>query len=175
MYKSAVSANLFNFCRAQTKLERVIAGLSGKISPPKLRIVESEEKGRGVFVDEDVKAGRYMLEYKAEVYPPKQRAEREQEYMANEEGCYILDILTCDGWMCLDATRKYGTVGRLLNHAPKSLATLTTSKPMVIRGRWRVAFLAARDLSSGEELTWDYGCKPDGIEWLRRRSRTSAG
>lgn len=67
MHTSAVSANLLNFCRAQSKLECIIAGLSGNISPPKLRIVETEEKERGVVIDKDVKAGQ--LEYKAEVYP----------------------------------------------------------------------------------------------------------
>ena len=137
--------------------------------------MESEDKGRGVLVDEDVEQGRYMFEYKADVYPRKERSAREREYIANGEGCYILDVLTSDGWMCLDATRKHVTVGRLLNHAPKATATLTPSKPIFIRDKWRVGFLAARDLSAGEELTWDYSCRADGIEWLRRRSSTRAG
>lgn len=54
---------LFELCRALSKLECVIAGLSGKVWPPKLRILETEEKGTGIVIDENVKAGQYVLEY----------------------------------------------------------------------------------------------------------------
>ena len=72
--------------------------------------------------------------------------------------------------MCLDATRSYSCVGRLLNHAPRNCATLIPYKPLQIAGAWRVGFTAVRDLSPGTELTWDYGCQPGGLEWLKRRS-----
>ncbi|CAI8030360.1 hypothetical protein GBAR_LOCUS17216, partial [Geodia barretti] len=71
--------------------------------------------------------------------------------------------------MCLDATRSYNSVGRLLNHAPRTTATLTPYKPLSIRGVWRVGFTATKELMPGTELTWDYGCCPGGLEWLKRR------
>ena len=55
-----------------------------------------------------------------------------------------------------------------MNHAPKAVATLC---PLFIRGKWRVGFTAARDLHAGDELTWDYGCPPKGIEWLGQRPK----
>lgn len=119
-------------------------------------------KGRGVVVQDWVPKGSFVCEYESSTtYQRKHRKKHEEEYAKNGEGCFILDILTRDGWMCLDATRLYSSVGRLLNHAPKSTATLTPYKPLQISGIWRVGFTASRDLSPGTELTWDYGCKPE--------------
>ena len=65
------------------------------------------------------------MEYEATVYPRKERSKHEEEYQVNEEGCFILDVLTKDGWFCLDATQELNSLGRLMNRTPKSLATLT--------------------------------------------------
>lgn len=127
------------------------------------------------MVDEDVKQGQYIVEYEGDVNPRKERSAREKEYAINREGCYILDVLTADGWMCVDATRKNMTVGRLLNHAPKDVTTQTPHPPVHIDGEWRVGFVTAWDLSAGEELTWDYGCRPGGIEWLKWKTLVGAG
>ena len=80
--------------------------------------------------------------------------------MSNEEGCYILDAQTQEGWICIDLTRRLFSPGRLMNHAPYNKATLTAFKPLLIRGEWRVGFTAKQDLHVGEELTWDYGWPP---------------
>lgn len=120
---------------------------------------------------EDLSKGTYVMEYEGILYPRKKRARYEKEYAANDEGCYILDILTKEGWFCIDSTRSL-SLGRLLNHAPKTIATLTPFKPLLINGKWRVGFTAARDLIAGEELTWDYGVSPGGINWLKRCAQT---
>ena len=128
-----------------------------------------EGKGRGVVVQESVPTGAFVCEYEAAVtYPRKDRPAHEEEYAKNGEGCYVLDVLTRDGWMCLDATRSFSSVGRLLNHAARPAATLTPYKPLLVGGKWRVGFVAARELMPGDELTWDYGCSPGGLEWLKR-------
>jgi len=41
-----------------------------------------------------------------------------EEYEWNGEGSYILEGQTPKGWVCLDATRRMGSVGHLLNHSP---------------------------------------------------------
>ena len=121
---------------------------------------------------ERVPAGAYVCEYETDaIYPRKDRDLQEAEYTRNDEGCYLLDVLTRDGWVCLDATRCFSSMGRLLNHAPKTVATLTPHKPLFVGGKWKVGFVASRDLLPGEELTWDYGCKPGGQEWLLRRKK----
>ena len=47
----------------------------------------------------------YLVEYEAEVYPRKEMAARLVEYRVNEEGWYVIEVLTKDGWLCLDAAR----------------------------------------------------------------------
>ena len=104
-------------------------------------------------------------------HPRSMRDEKEEEYTMNEEPCMILEVETPKGWFCLDATRRFNTLGRLLNHAPPRKATAKPTKPLFIKGKWRVGVVAARDLQMGEELTWDYGCPPQGQQWLMRYSK----
>ena len=138
-------------------------------------MVDVANKGRGLVVEEPVTKGEYVVEYAGDVYHQKQRKARELEYTENEEGCFILEVQTKEGWICIDPTRRPLCPGRLMNHSPSSHATLVPFRPLKINGKWRVGFVAARDLAPGDELTWDYGCSPGGIDWLKRRTaKTSA-
>ena len=148
-----------------------MSGLLGVTTPPQYCI---EGKGRGLLLLEPVREGSYVLEYGAVVYPRRERAVREREYVANGEGCYIIDAQTSQGWMCFDATRRFLSPGRLMNHEPRGKATLTPFKPLLIGGKWRLGFVATRDLQPGQELTWDYCCAPGGIDWLKKRPNKSA-
>ena len=40
-----------------------------------------------------------------------------EEYKTNDEGSYILEAQTKDGWWCFDATHRFNSFGRLLNHS----------------------------------------------------------
>ena len=146
-----------------------MSGLLGISTPPNFRIEVIEGKGRGLILQEAVTKGAFVVEYEADVYPRREWPAREEEYIANGEGCYVMDVQTSQGWMCFDATRRFLSPGRLMNHARRCEATLTPFKPVLLGGKWRVGFLASRDLQPGEELTWDYGCSPGGIHWLNRR------
>lgn len=149
-----------------------MAGLLGGVCPFNLEIRDFAGKGRGVVVLDSVPKGAYVLEYEySAVYGQRERARHEEEYEKNGEGCYILDVLTKDGWVCLDATRSFLSFGRLLNHASKSLATLSPHTPLLVEGKWRVGFTATGDLLPGDELTWDYSCPPEGIMWLERHCK----
>lgn len=146
-------------------------GLTGKTKIT-MGIHEIPGKGRGVLVEEFVPAGSYLCEYKTtEVYPRANRAKKEQEYATNGEPCMILEVQTPQGWFCLDATRKYNTLGRLLNHAAPHVATAKPFKPLLVNGKWRVGFLSTKDLQPGTEVTWDYACPPQGQQWLMKRSK----
>ena len=153
---------LLFLCSALSRQEIVIGGLLGITTAPCFSVEDIEGKGRGLVVREEVTAGSYVLEYEAEVYPRKERRSHKREYIGNNEGCFIIDVQTADGWVCLDATRCLVSPGRLLNHAPRDRATLAPFKPLFLKGRWRVGFVATRDLHPGQELTWDYGCSPGG-------------
>jgi len=94
-------------------------------------------KGRGVFVNEYVSAGTYMAECKT-IYPRSKRVKYEAMYTLSDEPCMILEVQAPQGWQCLDATRKYGTVGHLLNHAAPGKVTVKPYKPLTVMesGGW---------------------------------------
>ena len=52
---------------------------------------------------------------------------------------------------------------RHMNHASGSRANLRPHPPLMVNGMPRVAFLASRDIKSGEELLWDYGVNLKGF------------
>ena len=158
--------------RARTPLEIVMDGLRRKWTLPTLRIVTVEGKGRGIIATAPIECGSYVCEYeRGMVYQAKDRSVHEEEYRINNEGCMILEVQTAHGWLCLDATRCHDTVGRL-NHAPARCATVRPFRPLLVDGEWRVGFLATRDIEAGEEICWDYGCPPEGQEWLMRNRST---
>ena len=146
----------------------VLQGLINHHIAP-VEIKDVPPKGRGVFAAAPIKQGSYICEYKTtNVYPRSARAKEEKQYALNGEACMVLDVYTSMGCFTLDATRRFNSVGRLLNHAPAKVATVKPFKPLLVGEKWKVAFLAARDITKGEELTWDYGCPPEGQEWLMR-------
>jgi SET domain-containing protein len=44
-----------------------------------------------------------------------------------------------------------------MNHGQHFNAT--TTPPRYIQGKWRIGFLAVRDIVAGEEVLWDYGVR----------------
>ena len=153
--------------RILTPLEKVLSGLEDSKRNPNLRVNESPGKGRGVVSEVDIDAGDFVLEYRTkEVYPHKELQKHVRIYDLNDECCYVLEVQTKEGWVCLDATRKVGTLGRLLNHS--SRPNLKPFRPLHVRGKWRAGFIALCPIKAGEELLWDYGCPPEGQKWLYR-------
>lgn len=149
-------------------MEVAIEGLA-RSTPINLEVREIPVKGRGVFSKDQFDTGEYLCEYEtAEVYPRKDKKKREAEYAANGEGCYVLEACVEGKWLCFDATRRYNSIGRYINHAATKLATAKLFHPLMVRGKYRVAILAARPIVPGEEITYDYGCEPRGIEWLMK-------
>lgn len=79
----------------------------------------------------------------------------EEEYHSNGEGCYILNISKDEA---VDASRCFGRMGRLINHATSN-PNLKLHRPLVIDGQKRVPFVVMRDVDIGEELFSDYGIR----------------
>lgn len=129
-----------------------------------------EDRGRGVVAEEKIAASEFVVEYKySESYPPKEKAKRDHEYIANNEGCYILEAQLPEnkGWLCMDATRNLNCWGRYINHSVHP--NLKKNRPLMVRGKWRVGFTAIHDIQIGEELTYDYGKQPNPPLWLARK------
>lgn len=152
--------------RTKAQQERAIEGLT-RHQAPKVIVREVPGKGRAVFTTAPISKFNYVMEYKSHrVYPHNQRLKFEKEYELNEEPCMILEAQTNQGWICIDATRRVNTLGRLLNHSIHP--NLKPFRPLMIDRKWRVAFMATHNISPGKELTWDYGSPPHGINWLMR-------
>ncbi len=93
-----------------------------------------------------------------------------REYEANGEGCFIFEVRHpyTGKKQCLDATRAFGTYGRLVNHSPRPNLKAMVA---VIDGVVRMGFLAMRDIPTGEELLVDYGQQRVIHPWLSRKAR----
>ena len=99
------------------------------------------------------------------------------EYRSNCEGCYVINTAYCIpnvGRLCFDATRRYRDVGRLINHS-STTPNLKLSRPLHVRGKWRLALLALTDIKPDEELNCNYGVR--SLMWMKKRARniTAAG
>ena len=160
---------LFAFFRALKPEEVVITGLESN-KTKKLELTDDDgTRGRGVIAEEDIKAGEFVVEYKYnECYKAREKKSREKEYVTNTEGCYILEVQLPDGkgWLCLDATRNMSCWGRYINHS--ATPNLKMWKPLLMRGKWRVGFLAMRDIQKGEELTYNYGKQKNPPDWMNK-------
>ena len=47
--------------------------------------------------------------------------------------------------LCLDATRRFKDIGRLINHSATEY-NLKPGRPTYLRGKWRVGMIAVRDI-----------------------------
>ena len=86
----------------------------------------------------------------------------------NSEGSYIVTSSHPVGGekiLCWDATRIYHQFGRYRNHAQHPNAKLTS--PLWVRGKWRIGFVATKDITEGDEVVWDYGVCGKGWEGCR--------
>ena len=82
--------------------------------------------------------------------------------MKNEEGSYLLETQVGKK-LVFDAMRAYDQFGRYLNHA-SSGGNARYWRPLFVRGKWRVGFVAVRDIQKGDEITYDYGVR--GLTWM---------
>lgn len=81
-----------------------------------------------MVASQEIPRGEYVTEYKTkEVYPRKQMANHIAEYELNQKGCYILEVQTPKGWVCLDANPKDGVSGS--PHEPFCKSKLETLPP----------------------------------------------
>ena len=141
-----------------TTREIIIEGLlTGKDAP----LEEGGLPGRGVFALSPISKGKWLCEYKGSVTPAKQTSDQHKY----DKGSYrVTSTYTVgDGpRLCWDATRKFHQLGRYLNHAVDYNGRLTS--PEFVRGKWRIGFVAVRDIGAGHEVVWDYGVRGE-VEW----------
>lgn len=114
------------------------------------------EKGVGLFADENIKSGSLIGEYQGEVLSKEDFRSRKHEYRG-ERHFYFMTLTRN---LVIDASRK-SQITRFVNHS---------CDPNCVTEKWnaggepRVAIVALRDISRGEEITFDYGAHSIGLD-----------
>ncbi|CAL1548526.1 unnamed protein product, partial [Lymnaea stagnalis] len=94
---------------------------------------------------------------------------REKIYAQNNEGCFILSFMYKGAKWAIDATRKFDSYTRLLNHSREP--NIKFHSPILVeltgKGLPRLAAYALRDIHRGEEIVVDYGVTDKNLPWLK--------
>ncbi|XP_052802671.1 N-lysine methyltransferase KMT5A-B-like [Mya arenaria] len=121
-----------------------------------LKVVEFDNKGRGVVASKAFKRGDFVVEYVGDLISIPEAKKRDEKYSKDPtKGCYMYYFNFKNKKYCVDATAESGKLGRLLNHS-KSNGNCHTK---VVDGGSRpyLILAASRDISVDEELLYDYG------------------
>lgn len=127
---------------------------------PKTKIVRTENRGWGLFVQEPVPAGSFIVEYAGEILDePECAARLWHDKQSGEENFYMMEISSN---YVIDAKFK-GSIARFIN---------SSCHPNCETQRWvdastnetRVGIFATEDIPSGTELTYDYNFAHFGDE-----------
>lgn len=134
-----------------------------------LKVIDIEGKGRGVVSTRVFSRNELVCEYSGELISHEAAKRREEEYEKDSSiGCYMYYFTHKNNKLCVDATIDNGRKGRLLNHSKTSANVVT--KLMEVDNQPYLCLVAARDLSIGEELEYDYGERAkvalDSHPWL---------
>ena len=143
----------------------MLQGLADAGMEADLEVGDAGRRGRGVFAKTDIEKGTYLCEYRTtRVYHPNKKDKYVKEYELNGEGCYLLE--TCyKPKLVFDATRCFDQIGRYINHS-SSGGNCCYWRPLYVRGKYRVGFVATRHIRAGEELYYDYGVR--GLDWMSK-------
>ncbi|XP_043804674.1 histone-lysine N-methyltransferase ASHH1 isoform X4 [Manihot esculenta] len=120
----------------------------------KTKLFKTEGRGWGLLADEDIKAGRFIIEYCGEVISWKEAKRRSQAY--EKQGLKDAFIISLNSSESIDATKK-GSLARFINH---SCQPNCETRKWNVFGEIRVGIFAKQDISIGTELAYDYN-----FEW----------
>ncbi|GAV68269.1 SET domain-containing protein/Pre-SET domain-containing protein [Cephalotus follicularis] len=135
----------------------------------KVEVFRTENKGWAVRAGEPILRGTFVCEYVGEVLDEQEADKRRSRY--GRGGCsfmYNIDahindmsrLIEGQGRYIIDAT-KYGNVSRFINHS--CLPNLVNHQVLVDSmdcQRAHIGLYASRDITIGEELTFDYHYEP---------------
>nr|XP_037280806.1 histone-lysine N-methyltransferase SETMAR-like [Rhipicephalus microplus] len=132
----------------------------------RLQVFKTQAKGFGVRTMEFIHRGSYVCPYAGEVISIEVARQRVSK-LARCESNYVM-VLRENGVVTLVVDpRSVGGVGRFLNHSCEPNLTITPVRAECVVPE--LALFAKRDISAGEELTYDYS---DGSYSSPQRSNT---
>ncbi|XP_049334436.1 N-lysine methyltransferase KMT5A-A-like [Astyanax mexicanus] len=117
----------------------------------------SSIKGRGVFATDHFQKGDFVVEYRGELISFSEAEKRRTTY---DDRCavFLFDFYWQEKWWCIDAAIEDGSLGRLVNDDDKNP---NCKMKIIVDGEPHLCLFAVRDISPGEEVTYDYG----GTDW----------
>jgi len=110
------------------------------------KVMQTADRGFGLFADEDIEEGEFIIEYKGEVITGEERNKRLNKMGTNKT--YIMDM----GIYSIDAAN-FGNNARFANHSCRPNAK---TEEWYVKGLPCMGLFAKRDLKKGEEITFDY-------------------
>ncbi|KAF6266782.1 hypothetical protein COO60DRAFT_1265640 [Scenedesmus sp. NREL 46B-D3] len=127
----------------------------------KLAVRRAGPKGFGLYAEEDVAAGQFLIEYIGEVLEEEEYIRRKQYYIQTGQRHYY--FMNIGNGEVIDACRK-GNHARFINHSCEP--NCETQKWMV-RGELAIGLYTLRRIKAGEELTFDYNFERYGDKPMR--------
>eukprot|EP01038_Epipyxis_sp_PR26KG_P013587 gene13587-18237_t len=116
----------------------------------KLFVQEVAKKGHGLFADENIERGAFVMEYVGELISTKELYRRLKGL--NKRHLYVMQLKT---GVYLDAREK-GSISRFINHSCEPNCTIEI---WTVDDRLRVGIFTLKNIQKGEELTFDYQWK----------------
>ncbi|KRX90199.1 Histone-lysine N-methyltransferase ash1 [Trichinella pseudospiralis] len=133
-------------CGKACENQRIRKGLGKKVEK-----FLAGSKGLGLKTRQDILKDEFIVEFVGEVITSKENCRRNKQQMrwANTHQ-YPMQLT---GGLVIDAT-SFGNAARFINH---SCDPNCRAEKWMVEGRHRLAIVANRNISKGEELTLDYG------------------
>jgi hypothetical protein len=128
---------------------------------PKLKVWKTPSAGYGLKAEEPLKEGNLVCEYIGEVID-EQECQRRLEAQ-EKAGTVSFYILAVDSGMYIDARLK-ASVARFANHSCEPNCNVHKWN---VNGLMKIGIFANRDVSPGEELTFDYQLDVNGREKMK--------
>ncbi|XP_015790022.1 histone-lysine N-methyltransferase set-1-like [Tetranychus urticae] len=116
---------------------------------------QNDEKEKGVTSKVKIPKNEFGCEYAGDLVKFSEAKIREKNYENEHLGCYLYFFNFKGKRFCIDATKPNDRIGRLINHSRKKPNLKT--KILDLDGKPRLIFISLREISPGEELTYDYG------------------
>ncbi|XP_054860790.1 uncharacterized protein LOC129347449 [Amphiprion ocellaris] len=111
-------------------------------------------KGRGIFATTPFEKGEFLLEYRGELIN-KQECEKRQRLYHSSLKVFMFEFRFNGKLWCVDAAKEDGSLGRLVND--DHINPNTKMKYFSVQGKPHLCLFAIRDISPGEEITYNYG------------------
>ncbi|KAL6457496.1 hypothetical protein MHYP_G00344590 [Metynnis hypsauchen] len=111
-------------------------------------------KGRGVFAVTGLARGEFVLEFRGDLISAEESRRKRRVYHGAMKG-FMFDFLWHGKFWTIDAARDDGSLGRLVND--DHINPNCKMKRLIVEGRPHLCLFALRDITPGEELTYDYG------------------